>query len=98
MAAGLCSFLPSRFMKILFVICFMATTGCATLTSFNLLSTQEEIELGKKLSVEIEKTEISAEIRINDPAQMKAFLDEETKLMKGMVDKIKTAKANNISC
>jgi len=49
-------------------------------------------------ALEIEKTEISAEIRINDPAQMKAFLDEETKMMKGMVDKIKAAKANVVMC
>lgn len=49
-------------------------------------------------ALEIEKTEISAEIRINDPAQMKAFLDEETKMMKDMVDKIKTAKANVVLC
>ncbi len=49
-------------------------------------------------ALEIEKTEISAEIRINDPTQMKAFLDEETKMMKGMVDKIKAAKANVVLC
>jgi len=49
-------------------------------------------------ALEIEKTEISAEIRINDPAQMKAFLDEETKMMKDMVDKIKGAKANVVLC
>jgi len=49
-------------------------------------------------ALEIEKTEISAEIRINDPAQMKAFLDEETKMMKEMVDKIKAAKANVVLC
>jgi len=49
-------------------------------------------------ALEIEKTEISAEIRINDPAQMKAFLDEETKMMKEMVDKIKSARANVVLC
>ena len=49
-------------------------------------------------ALEIEKTEISAEIRINDPTQMKAFLDEETKMMKNMVDKIKAAKANVVLC
>src|SRR5208337_4354898 len=32
-------------------------------------------------ALEIEKTEISAEIRINDPTQMKAFLDEENRMM-----------------
>jgi chaperonin GroEL (HSP60 family) len=45
-------------------------------------------------ALEIEKTEISAEIRINDPTQMKAFLDEETRMMKEMVDKIKASGAN----
>ena len=45
-------------------------------------------------ALEIEKTEISAEIRINDPSQMKAFLDEENQMMKGMVDKIKASGAN----
>ena len=45
-------------------------------------------------ALEIEKTEISAEIRINDPTQMKAFLDEETHMMKEMVDKIKASGAN----
>ena len=49
-------------------------------------------------ALEIEKTEISAEIRINDPAQMKAFLDEETKMMKDMVDKIKAAGASVVMC
>ena len=49
-------------------------------------------------ALEIEKTEISAEIRINDPTQMKAFLDEETRMMKGMVDKIKASGANVVLC
>jgi chaperonin GroEL (HSP60 family) len=49
-------------------------------------------------ALEIEKTEISAEIRINDPSQMKAFLDEETHMMKEMVDKIKVAGANVALC
>jgi chaperonin GroEL (HSP60 family) len=36
-------------------------------------------------ALEIEKTEMSAEIRINDPQQMKMFLDEENKMLKSMV-------------
>ncbi|MEM2897328.1 MAG: thermosome subunit beta [Candidatus Bathyarchaeia archaeon] len=48
--------------------------------------------------LEIEKTEFSAEIKITDPTQMKAFLDEETRLMKEMVDKIKAAGANVVLC
>ena len=49
-------------------------------------------------ALEIEKTETSAEIRINDPTQMKAFLDEETHMMKEMVDKIKASGANVVLC
>ena len=49
-------------------------------------------------ALEIEKTEISAEIRINDPTQMKAFLDEETHMMKEMVDKIKASGADVVLC
>ena len=49
-------------------------------------------------ALEIEKTEISAEIRINDPTQMKAFLDEENRMMKEMVDKIKSSGANVVLC
>jgi thermosome len=48
--------------------------------------------------LEIEKTEISAEIRIRDPNQMKAFLDQETKILKQMVDKIKATEANVVFC
>jgi thermosome len=48
--------------------------------------------------LEIEKTEISAEIRIKDPAQMKAFLDEETRMMKEMVEKIAKTGANVALC
>jgi chaperonin GroEL (HSP60 family) len=49
-------------------------------------------------ALEIEKTEISAEIRIKDPSQMKAFLDQETDMMKGMVTKIKASKADVVFC
>jgi thermosome len=48
--------------------------------------------------LEIEKTEISSEIRIRDPNQMKAFLDQETKMLKEMVDKIKATEANVVFC
>ncbi|MBX5328158.1 MAG: thermosome subunit beta [Candidatus Bathyarchaeota archaeon] len=48
--------------------------------------------------LEIEKTEFSAEIRIRDPNQMKAFLDQETKMLKEMVDKIKASGANVVFC
>ena len=49
-------------------------------------------------ALEIEKTEISAEIRIRDPTQMKAFLDQESNMMKKMVDKIKLSKADVVFC
>jgi len=49
-------------------------------------------------ALEIEKTEISAEIRIKDPSQMKAFLDQETDMMQNMVKKIKAAKADVVFC
>jgi thermosome len=49
-------------------------------------------------ALEIEKTEMSAEIRIKDPMQMQAFLDQETNMMQAMVDKIKAAKADVVFC
>ncbi|MEM2534736.1 thermosome subunit [Candidatus Nezhaarchaeota archaeon WYZ-LMO8] len=48
--------------------------------------------------LEVEKTEIDAEIRISDPAQMKAFIEEEEKILKGMVEKIKSIGANVVFC
>ena len=44
--------------------------------------------------LEIEKTEIDAEIRIHDPEQMQAFLKEEENLLYGKVKKIKEVGAN----
>jgi len=49
-------------------------------------------------ALEIEKTEISAEIRIKDPTQMKAFLDQETDMMQDMVSKVKASGADVIFC
>jgi len=49
-------------------------------------------------ALEIEKTEISAEIRIKDPSQMKAFLDQETTMMQEMVTKVKASGADVIFC
>jgi thermosome len=48
--------------------------------------------------LEIEKTETSAEIRIRDPSQMKAFLDKETLMLKEMVKKIKAAGTKVVFC
>jgi thermosome len=50
------------------------------------------------LALEIEKTEMSAEIRIRDPNQMKAFLDQEDSMLKDMVNKIKAAEADIVFC
>jgi thermosome len=49
-------------------------------------------------ALEIEKTEFSAEIRINDPAQMQQFMDEESSILKAMVDKVKSAGATVLVC
>jgi len=49
-------------------------------------------------ALEIEKTEMSAEIRIRDPNQMKAFLDQENKMLQEMVQKIKKSGANVVFC
>ena len=49
-------------------------------------------------AMEIEKTEFSAEIKISNPQQMQSFLDEETKLMKDMVDKVAESGANVVLC
>ena len=49
-------------------------------------------------ALEITKTEIDAEIRIRNPLQMKAFLDEETRMLKEIVDKIVTTGANVVLC
>jgi thermosome subunit len=48
--------------------------------------------------LEIEKPEIDAEIRITDPSQLKAFLGEEEKILKNMIDKIKSLNANVVFC
>jgi len=48
--------------------------------------------------LEVEKTEFNAEIRIRDPSQMKAFLDQETSMLRDMVDKIAKSGANVVFC
>jgi thermosome len=49
-------------------------------------------------AVEVKKTEFDAEIRIRDPAQIKSFLDQETRMLKDMVAKIGKAGANVLIC
>ena len=45
-------------------------------------------------ALEIEKTEMTAKINITSPDQMKSFLDEESSMLKGMVDYIVNSGAN----
>ena len=49
-------------------------------------------------ALEVEKTEMSAEIRISDPTQMQTFLEEENRMLKSMVDKIHSIGANVLIC
>jgi len=48
--------------------------------------------------LEIEKTEFDAKININNPDQMKLFLDEEERMLKDMVDKVSESGANFVFC
>lgn len=50
------------------------------------------------LPLEVEKTEFDAKINIENPDQMKAFLDEEENMLKTMVDKIADTGANVLLC
>ena len=49
-------------------------------------------------ALEVEKTELSAEIRINDPSQMQMFLEEENRMLKSMADKLHEIGANVCLC
>ncbi|MCW4022964.1 MAG: thermosome subunit beta [Candidatus Bathyarchaeota archaeon] len=49
-------------------------------------------------ALEVKKTEVSAQIRIDDPSQIAGFLDKETSMLKEMVKKIKKSKANVLIC
>ena len=49
-------------------------------------------------ALEIEKTELSAEIRITDPTQMQMFLEEENRMLKSMVDKLHDVGVNVLIC
>jgi len=46
------------------------------------------------IALEIEKTEVDAKIEITSPDQMQSFLQQEEKMLKDMVEKIKASKAN----
>ncbi len=47
---------------------------------------------------EIEKTEFDAKLNISDPSMMKKFLDEETRMLKEMSDKVVAIGANVLVC
>ena len=49
-------------------------------------------------ALEVEKTEMSAEIRISDPTQMQMFLEEENRMLKEMVTKLHNAGTNVLIC
>ena len=48
--------------------------------------------------LEVEKPEFDAKLNINNPSQMQKFLDEENNMLKSMVDKILSARANVVLC
>jgi thermosome len=50
------------------------------------------------IAFEIKKTEVDARIQINDPTQLQVFLDEEEKMLRKMVEKIKKSGANVLVC
>lgn len=49
-------------------------------------------------AIEIKSTETDAKIQINDPSQIQAFLDQEEKMLKTMVEKIVNSGANVVIC
>ena len=49
-------------------------------------------------ALEVEKTEMSAEIRISDPSQMQMFLEEENRMLKEMVTKLHNVGTNVLIC
>jgi len=49
-------------------------------------------------AMEIKKTEIDAKIEITDPTQLQGFLDEEEKMLRNMVEKVKSVGANVVIC
>jgi archaeal chaperonin len=48
--------------------------------------------------LEIEKTEFDAKLNITNPAQIQKFLDEETRMLKAMAEKVSEAGANVLIC
>jgi len=50
------------------------------------------------LALEVKKPEIDANIQIKDPSMVHAFLEEEEKILRNMVEKIKNSGANVVFC
>ncbi|MGQ9788201.1 MAG: thermosome subunit beta [Candidatus Hadarchaeaceae archaeon] len=50
------------------------------------------------LALEVKKTETDAKINITDPEQLRKFIDEEQRMLRDMVDQIKSAGANVVFC
>jgi len=49
-------------------------------------------------ALEIEKTETDAQIQITNPEQMQAFMEQEDKILKNMVDKVSASGCNVLLC
>ena len=49
-------------------------------------------------AIEVKETEVDAEIRITDPAQMQAFIEQEEAMIKEMIDGLVDAGANVLFC
>ncbi len=49
-------------------------------------------------AIEIKSTEIDAKIQITDPAQMQAFIDQEEKMLRNMVEKLTAVGATVVFC
>ena len=49
-------------------------------------------------AIEVKETEVDAEIRITDPSQMQAFIEQEEQMIKDMVDKIVDSGAQVLFC
>ncbi|MBI4162276.1 MAG: TCP-1/cpn60 chaperonin family protein [Candidatus Aenigmarchaeota archaeon] len=50
------------------------------------------------VALEVKNTETNAEIRITDPSQLQAFIDQESKMLKDMVVKVSASGCNVIFC
>ena len=49
-------------------------------------------------ALEIEKTETDAQIQITDPTRLQEFIEQEEKMLKGMVEKVAASGANVVLC